>query len=121
MTDVKKQIRVCDQHENKVPLIFTFSFPGSNYWCPHCGYTSRVMPKNSETKLTAPIEKLRDKNLEDSKEFLAAIKILKSPKAVMWNNVRTKVEDIPAEDIEALQEIVDSYKYGKKPKETKGK
>jgi len=33
----KKEIRICDRHEKQVPLIWTFAFPGSEYWCPYCG------------------------------------------------------------------------------------
>jgi hypothetical protein len=31
-------MKICANHSGyKVPLIFTFAFPGKEYWCPFCG------------------------------------------------------------------------------------
>ena len=35
----EKEIKICSNHTEQIPLIWTFAFPGAEYWCPYCGFT----------------------------------------------------------------------------------
>ncbi len=108
-------IRVCPEHKKQVPLIFTFAFPGANYWCPHCGNTMRVPTKDCEKELTETLQKRREANLENTKEFLKAAQMLNSKKPILFGGRSIKPEDLPETEKKRLQEVVDGYEYeGKK-------
>lgn len=112
----EKFIRVCTEHKKHVPLIFTMAFPGANYWCPGCGATMRVPDKDAKVELTAALEKLRDKNLEETKEYLAAASVINTDKRVLFGGRRINKEDLPQEEKDRLQKIVDDHKFPIKQK-----
>jgi hypothetical protein len=52
MTD--DEIKVCDCGDDDVltPLLWTFKFPGAEYWCPRCGYTAGMLGPSLTVPLT---------------------------------------------------------------------
>lgn len=49
---MKKKIKICDGHEYKVPLLWTFAFNGSEYWCPYCGINGGMFGTGTDALLT---------------------------------------------------------------------
>ena len=54
---MSEEIKVCERHpERLTPLIWTFAFPGAEYWCPHCGYTGGMFGAGRWTPSTLELE-----------------------------------------------------------------
>ena len=66
------EIKICGRHEKKVPLIWTFKFPGAEYWCPYCGYTSGMLGAGINVKIPGT-DLLQQKQYweEKSKKYLS--------------------------------------------------
>ena len=64
------QIKVCNC-DKKTPLIWTFKFNGSEYWCPKCGYTCGMFDVALKLPTTARLEKSLKDWKKKSKKFLS--------------------------------------------------
>ena len=54
----EKTILICENHpEEQIPLIWTFAFPGAEYWCPYCGYTGGMLGAGKEVPATPELIK----------------------------------------------------------------
>ena len=65
-------IKICSYHQEKecTPLIYTFAFNGSEYWCPACGAKEGILGAGENVPLTS---KLSDRLLKykiATKKFL---------------------------------------------------
>jgi len=50
---MKEKILICSHHpEYKVPLLWTFAFAGSEYWCPYCGTSGGMFGTGTEVNFT---------------------------------------------------------------------
>ena len=48
-----KFIKICGNHEDyPVPLIWTFAFNGSEYWCPYCGFNGGMFGTGKNVEST---------------------------------------------------------------------
>lgn len=45
------EIKICNNHEIQVPLLYTFKFDGYEYWCPYCGYKSGMFGAGKTVKI----------------------------------------------------------------------
>jgi len=69
-TTSKKEIKVC-QCDKKTPLLWTFKFPGAEYWCPRCGYTSGMFGAGVNINSTPSREKIKKEWEEKTKAYLS--------------------------------------------------
>lgn len=59
MTKENRNINICHRdHENEVPLIFTFAFPGAEFWCPVCGFKCGMFGVIEMVPATEKLDKL---------------------------------------------------------------
>lgn len=68
-------IRICSNHQEEyaTPLIYTFAFCGSEYWCPYCGINLGMFEADKLIKST-PILINRYRKLKKlSKPYLLSI------------------------------------------------
>ena len=72
------EIQVCPNHMDKelTPLIWTFAFIGSEYWCPACGYNSGMLGAGKDVKRTKVLENRLARYKVKSKKFLHATGLL---------------------------------------------
>jgi hypothetical protein len=66
------EVTVCGYHDKDVQLIWTFSFPYKEFWCPYCGATYGMMGAGRDAKWTWKIHDEYVNNLNRSKKFLRA-------------------------------------------------
>lgn len=66
------EIKICANHKNQVPLIFTFRFPGAEYWCPYCGYQSGILGAGINVKIPdTDLLEQREKWEKKAEDFLS--------------------------------------------------
>lgn len=65
-------IKICEKHDYKVPLIWTFSFPGAEYWCPYCGYSAGMMEAGKDVPVTELLIGRRTIYTEATESYLRA-------------------------------------------------
>ena len=68
----ESEIRVCSQHEKSVPLLWTFKFDGSEYWCPYCGWNGGMMGAGTHIPSTPELEEYKAELLKEAETFLSS-------------------------------------------------
>lgn len=98
------EIIICDSHQDYlVPLISTFAFPYSEYWCPYCGRTWGMFDTDKKVAITEKLTKRLEKYEKASKKFLKAHAVLKGGAAIEYKGKITEEKDLP-------QKMLDEYK-----------
>ena len=71
----KEIIKICRNHQDKekTPLIFTFAFPGAEYWCPSCGSNEGMLGAGEDVEITNKLKNRLKKYKKESRPFLSAI------------------------------------------------
>jgi len=107
----KKTVLLCSHHdEKKAPMISTFAFIGAEYWCPYCGNTQGIFGDFKEVEWTKELQKEVDYWNGKAREFLSA-KATFSCASLMWEGNRIRPDQLPAEELERRQKIVNEWKY----------
>ncbi len=110
ITKEKKEIRICTCHDEEVPLIWTFAFNGSEYWCPACGFNGGMFGSGTKVELTKELKKSAKEWEKKAEIFLDAKSTLVChSKEFEGKDVLRK--DLPKEEIERCQKIVSEWKY----------
>lgn len=87
---------ICDKHQGRMtPMLFTFAFPGAEYWCPYCGRTSGIIGAGEtveESKLLITIK------LADAKRALPYLRAVGRKVAVQtkYRGKWIKPDELPA-------------------------
>lgn len=66
-----EEIKICENHDLEVPLIWTFKFPGAEYWCPACGYTCGMFGAGVNVPVTEELKKSAIEWKENATPFLS--------------------------------------------------
>lgn len=83
------EILICREHpEYQVPMIWTFKFPGAEYWCPYCGKQEGMMEAGIVVATNPEINARGAKYKKLATPFLSSI-----TSKVDWKYER-KAEDI---------------------------
>ena len=45
-------IKICDRHDYQMPLIWTFAFNSTEYWCPYCGRKEGMLGAGEDVPFT---------------------------------------------------------------------
>ena len=106
-------IRVCSnhQHEKIVPLIWTFAFNGSEYWCPYCGYNAGMLGAGESVESTPELEETLKEYREKSNNFLRA-KSRQVCSSLEWEGKRISPDELPESEKEKDHEIIRNWVYG---------
>ena len=65
------EMKICNQHEERVPLIWTFKFNGAEYWCPYCGYLGGMFGAGENVARTEKLEKSLEEWTELARPYLS--------------------------------------------------
>ncbi len=103
-------IKICACHDEEVPLLWTFAFPGAEYWCPACGYTNGMFGAGQEVEVTMPLKRLKVQWKKRSEEFLDAMSTF-SCSELEWEGKRTKPSELPQEEKDRCKKVIDNWKY----------
>lgn len=110
MKTENKEIRICTRHDEEVPLIWTFAFNGSEYWCPACGFNGGMFGSGKKVELTPELKKSAKIWEKKAKEFLNAKSMLVCY-SMQIDGVEVMRKDIPKELMEKSRKIVESWEY----------
>ena len=111
MSEGKKEIKICARHQDyQVPLIWTFSFPGAEYWCPYCGFRGGMFGSGMDFDETSELIKRKETYEKSSKEYLHAQGVTCCSKT-KWKGKYIKPGDLPQEEKDRLEKIRDEHKY----------
>jgi hypothetical protein len=107
-----KQIRVCNDHQEDeiVPLIWTFAFNGSEYWCPACGFNGGMFGSGEVIEMTKELKKSRKKWSKIGKEFLDA-KSTTVCSSLIWEGERISPHDLPDSEKERVSKVIEKWRY----------
>ena len=102
MGELIDEIRVCKHHqkEEQVPLIWTYFFTGSEYWCPACG-DHHGMLAGDIVKITPEIEANQEAWNEKGKTYLRALSAIHND----------NVDNLPKKEQKNAHELVKNWKY----------
>lgn len=111
--DEIKKIKICDCHNYRVPLIWTFAFVGAEYWCPYCGATRGMLGAGKNIPITKELYERFEKYKESSKDYLRA-KSLQICNNLMFEGKRITPDELPDEEKEKYVKIIKDWKYNVK-------
>ena len=114
-----EEIRICEEHDEEVPLIWTFAFAGAEYWCPFCGYTGGMFGSGMIVKETPEIVRRGKYYRQLSKEFLDAKSTI-ACSSLVWKGKEISPDDLPQEEKDRVDKVASSWKYGQSFTELKG-
>lgn len=103
-------VKCCGRHKENVQLIWTFAFPGAEYWCPYCGYMCGMLGAGEERELTFTEMRGMIKYRHIGKEYLDAKATFNST-GTRWEGEMISPEDLPDEEKQRLQKIIDDWVY----------
>ena len=110
ITKEKEEIRICNCHDEEVPLIWTFAFNGSEYWCPACGFNGGMFGSGKRVELTKELKRSANKWEKKSENFLDAKSTLVCL-SKEFNGQTVLRKDLPKEEIARCQKIVSEWNY----------
>ncbi len=104
-------MRICEQHQQVVPLLSTMAFIGAEYWCPFCGYRDGVLEAGRKIYETAHLTDQADKWRSLSRPYLHALSV-RHCVSTMHKGVRMKPDELP-DDVKAEHKrVIAEWKYG---------
>lgn len=108
---MKSKILICDRHgDYKVPLIYTFAFPGAEYWCPYCGTEGGMFGTGIEVPATEALAG-RKQIYIDSSEYYLDIRGTMCCSSLLFENKRIEQKDIPKNIIDELVKFEVEHKW----------
>ena len=106
----KKEIRICSRHHNQIPLIWTFAFNGSEYWCPYCGANYGMLGAGEMVESTMDLKRAAVKWRQSTTEYLDA-KSTNNCSELEWEGKMISPHDLPDEEKERVQKVINEWKY----------
>lgn len=110
---MSEQMNMCNCGNKSTPLIFTFAFPGAEYWCPYCGGLFDIFGSGHKVEKTPELEKELTELTKSVKEYLSA-KSTFCCESLMYEGERIKPRDLPKHEIERRQNIIKNFKRPEK-------
>ncbi len=110
ITKEKETIRICSCHDEEIPLIWTFAFNGSEYWCPACGFNGGMFGSGVKVDATKELKK-------SAKEWEKRAEIFLDAKSTLvchskeFNGKNVLRKDLPTEEIERCKKVVSEWNY----------
>lgn len=101
----------CRHDDKLIPLIWTFAFPGAEWWCPNCGQTYGMFDGYHETEETPELVKLREDFEKGTEEYRHAIGVTHCS-SMQWEGKQIEYAELPVEEKKRLQKIREQWKYG---------
>jgi len=105
-------IKICSNHRDKeeTPLIWTFAFPGAEYWCPACGKHMGMLGAEEDVKSTNKLVKRLKNYKKKSKAYLRANSALCCSYMMIKGEKRT-FDSLPKQTQSYYTNKANSWKY----------
>ena len=103
-------LKICVHHRYRVPLLWTFAFPGAEYWCPYCGHTHGMLGAGDSVPVTEELLDRRDAYEEFCADYLLA-QASTYCHSMTIDDVEYKREDIPEKNLEIFALARKNWKY----------
>lgn len=109
---MKKTIKICYNHQDKeqTPLIWTFAFPGAEYWCPYCGNQTGMLGGGDDVGYTKELSERLKHYTKLSKDYLKARGSMIAA-AIRYRGKWVQFEDLPEKRRAKLKEQATSWIY----------
>lgn len=109
--EVIEKLRACHKHpQRKTPLIWTFAFPGAEYWCPYCGYHSGMFGAGEWIPSTLELEGIAMGDEAAARPYLAAYSFL-SCSEMLYNRQWIFPDQLPQQEKEKYIAIIAAWEY----------
>jgi hypothetical protein len=106
-----EEIVVCDLHpERQTPMVWTFAFPGSEYWCPYCGNRGGMLGTGEKVVSTPELQARAQEDKQRAMPYLQAIASL-SCVSMEFEGRQVKPEDLPEWKNEEFMKIRHEWRY----------
>lgn len=107
-----KKISVCPNHQDTrlTPLLYTFVFPGAEYWCSWCGYKCGMF-SNTTVPVTDDLELIAETDRESAQEYLRSRGVLTASKIRLDDDTWVKPANAPPEFLERMKKVRESWVY----------
>jgi hypothetical protein len=106
----KKEIKICTRHDKQVPLIWTFAFPGAEYWCPYCGASEGMLGAGENVSVTPELKQAKKDWEKKSKKYLNAKSIF-ACQSFMYRGNRITPDQLPEKEKQRLKKIINEWNY----------
>ena len=111
------EVKCCNRHDENVQLVWTFAFMGAEYWCPYCGANFGMLGAGEIRELTFAERREMIKYRNIGKDYLDARSTLVC-ETLLWEGKRIRPEDLPDEEKERIQSVIDNWVYPINQKES---
>lgn len=108
-------ITVCSNHEQPVPMIWTFAFPGSEFWCPECG-SNRGAFDADKIDATPELYKLKKQLIKSTEKYLDARSALTCDE-IKYRGKWIKPKDLPPKVLQKYRDICEEFENNRKDKD----
>ena len=110
MFNHEDDIKVCDStvHGKQIPLLWTFAFPGCEYWCPVCSIAGGMFGTGKWVKSTPILEQRLDTLKGLTNEYLKARGTLVADRIEVEGKMLSR-EEVPPEVYEKARAVVDAW------------
>ena len=107
---------VCTSHEQPIPMIWTFAFTGSEYWCPECG-SNRGAFDADKIDATIELEKQRNQLIKSTEKYLDARSALTCDE-IKYRGKWIKPKDLPEKVIAKYKKIIKDFEDAMEQKQS---
>ena len=113
MSATNEEIRICKHHqtEEKVPLIWTFQFMGSEYWCPACGDHVGMLGAGDIVKLSLELENSAKLWKDKGTLYLRALHAIKENGRWEYKNNMRPFNNLPESEQKTIHDLVNNWEY----------
>jgi hypothetical protein len=109
---MSEEIKACE--DCRVPLIFTFSFVGKEWWCANCGRVETYFNGQPYIKKTKKVESMLNKMKKENSNYLRAEGILNGGAyATEYKGKKVEIKDLPESFIRKLKKDLKLWKPNK--------
>lgn len=106
----RKEIKICDRHEKQVPLIWTFAFPGCEYWCPYCGFSGGMLGSGIDVANTDELVAEAKRWKRKARNYLHAMAVTCCSET-LFEGKWVKPSLLPEKEKQKLENIRKKWKY----------
>jgi len=112
---------ICPKHkeEYKTVMVQTLAFKEAEAWCPFCGHTAAMPLGEYDTEEDTPqLQEMFIRYKHYAQQYLYAMST-KNGYKVEHEGEKIAPEDLPEEEKERIEKLIESWEYGKRVEEIK--
>ena len=108
------EILICSNHPTyQTPLIWTFAFPGSEWWCPYCGTSGGMLGTGESVPKTPALIARSEKYEAMAAEYLhaMAVRVCSGTEWPPGSGKHIPPAELPQEEKDRLEKVRESWRY----------